>query len=217
MDYMWQMLGLTLIYYVILPVGLIFLVWKIWQKKDELQGISDFGSKKKNAPELKKKIGEMERLQVFLIIFILIFMPVSSLVSYQIQDLSLEYDRMPVGGFGESIEYRQLRGEPLGPSYDSDSIISEMEADDSTWHIEDIREEVDLESLTRLPGALTVYYLDVRATGEEFIVITYNYFSPIPVTRSYVFFVDVDGVFLHPEYGEQTIVYPVSPTYLDPS
>ncbi len=213
---MWQMLGLYLIYYLILPAGLIYFIWKIWQKKDQLQGLADFGSKKKTIPELKKRIGEMERLQVFIIIFLLLFVPVSNLVSYQVLELSMEYDHMPVGGFGQSIEYRQLKRK-LGPSYDSDSIISHMETDDTSWFIEDIREDVDFESLTRIPGLLAVYHLDKRATGEEFIVITYHYLSPIPIIRSFVFFVDVDGVFLHPEYGEQTIVYPVTPSYLDPS
>jgi len=211
---MWSLLGLYLVYYLVLPLGFIFLIWKIWQKRDELKGASEFGSRKKNSPELKKKVGEMERLQVFFIIFLLLFIPSSTLISSQIQEVSIEYDRMAAGGFGQSIEYRQVKRQ-LGPSYDTESIISEMETAPSyrSWYIEDIREEVDLERLTRLPGRLAVYYLDKRETREQFVIITYSYFSPLPITRTFVFRVFDDEAFF---YEENTIVYPGNPSNIDP-
>ncbi len=280
---MWTLFGLYLVYYILLPLGFIFLVWKLWQKKDTLKGISDFGSKEKSIPDVKKGIGEMERIQVFIIIFILLFIPASNFISFQIQDLTIEYNRVPTGGLGGSIEYPQVRRQ-LGPSYDTDYIISQMdtylfsldrldyeleegpvseelrqefdkrgyvlregwnltEEDDvwwiitddeekkfrieenadeldvyekppahRTWFIEDVREAVDLESLTRFPGRLTVYHLDKRRAGQ-FLVITYNYFSPIPITRAFVFLVLEDEASL---YEEKTIVYPSNPSNIDP-
>ncbi len=281
MEYMWSLIGLYIVYYLVLPLGLIFLVWKMWQKKKTLQGISDFGSRKKSFPEIKKRKGEMERLQVFLIIFILLFIPVSNFVSFQIQERSIEYDSRPVGGLG-SIEYRQLRRK-LGPSYDIDAIISEMdtylfslekpeyeleegsvsedlisafdeegytieegwyiteerevwwitsdlrkrfrieEAEDKfdiyekpsptrDWFINDIRQHVDLERLASFPGRLGVYYLEKRDFGD-FMVVSYDYFSPLPVTRNFVFLIHEDRAFF---YEENTIVYPSNPSNIDP-
>ncbi|MBS3781549.1 MAG: hypothetical protein KGY68_02945 [Candidatus Thermoplasmatota archaeon] len=162
---------------------------------------------------MKKKVGEMERLQVFLIILLLLFVPLSNMVSSQIQELSIEYDQKPVGGMGGSIEYRQLRRQ-LGPSYDTDSIISEMETAPSymSWYIEDVREEIDLDRLTRLPGRLAVYYLDKSDAGE-FMVITYSYLSPLPITQYFVFLVFGEEASL---YKEDAFIYPESPSRIDP-
>ncbi len=123
---MWILTGLYIVYYLLLPLGLLYLIWKIWDKRKVIKGYIGFGRREKNDPLFGKKVGEMERLQVLIIIFLLLFVPVSNLVSYQIQEMSIKYDRMPAGGFGQSIVYNQVKRQ-LGPSYDAESIISEME------------------------------------------------------------------------------------------
>ncbi|MFP4000345.1 MAG: hypothetical protein ACLFU5_00380 [Thermoplasmata archaeon] len=81
-----------------------------------------------------------------------------------------------------------------------------------SWYIEDVREEIDLDRLTRLPGSLAVYYLDKSEAGE-FMVITYSYLSPVPITRYFVFFVFEDEASL---FKEDTLVYPENPAKIDP-
>ncbi len=278
---MWFLLGLYFVYYVILPLVLLSLVWKIWQKQKSIQGIIDFGSRRKSGSEMQDRVSEMKKLQVYLVIFLLLFMPITHIISFQIQDLTMKYDRIATGGLGGSIEYPQIEKQ-LGPSFDTDSIISQMETylfsldssdfrleegpvsedmiavfedegytisersnlteeDDvwwivqdgdrkfrieesedrlevyerppshRNWFIEGVREDVDLESLTRIPGRLGVYHLNKRDAGE-FLVITYSYLSPLPITRTFIFLVVNEEASL---YQERTIVYPSDPSDID--
>lgn len=283
MGYMWTIFGLYIIYYLVLPLSLVFVLWKIWQKNDEVKGLVEFGSKKKSGLEMKKKVGEMKKLQVYFVIVLLLFIPLTNVVSSQIQELSIEYDREPAGTFGAD-EYPQLRRQ-LGPSYDTDSVIAEMEtylfsldledyeletgyvSDDlieefedrdynleegwsithedgiwwilsdeeekkyrieetesryeiyerpplwRNWFIEEVREEVDLDRLTRLPGRLAVYFLEKRSPRERFLVVTYNYLSPLPITRTFAFSVFENEAFF---VEEDIIIYPEDPSNIDP-
>lgn len=216
MEDMWALTGLYLVYYLLLPLGIIFLIYNIWQKRETIKGVTDFGTKEKSAPKLKKEVSEMKKLQISLVILLLLFIPLNNVISHQIQEMSMQYDRMPVGGFGGSVEYRQLKRQ-LGPSYDTDSIISEMEEAPSapshgTWFIEDVREEIDLESLTRFPGKLAVYHLDKSDIGEVMVII-YSYFSPLSITKAFTFTVFEEEAAL---YHEKTIMYPLDPSDVDP-
>lgn len=282
MEYMWMIFGLYLVYYLVLPVGLFFLIYKIWQKRKTIKGATEFGSVGKSAPELKKKVGEMKKLQISLVILLLLFLPLNNVVSHQIQDLSIENEQAPVGGLGGSIEYDQVDRQ-LGPSYDPDSVISDMDpylfslkksdyelekgnvsgdlreefedrgyeleeewnlideestwwiVDDNdkeyrieetedklevyeklptyeSWFIEDVREAIDLERLTRFPGRLSVYYLDKADIGN-LLLITYSYLSPLPITRTFTFLIYEGEASLD---QENTIIYPLNPANIDP-
>ncbi|MFP4000344.1 MAG: hypothetical protein ACLFU5_00375 [Thermoplasmata archaeon] len=54
-------------------MGFIVILWKIREKRDAVEGLINFGSEGKRDAELKKRVGEMEKLQVFIVIFFLLF------------------------------------------------------------------------------------------------------------------------------------------------
>lgn len=276
------MYSLYLVYYFLFPVGVLLLLITLWKKKDFIRGVSGFGRgrEEESASTLKDNMADMRKLQVFLVLFILIFFPVVNLTFSNLTEITMSRDRYYAGGMGQSRIYNPIQRQ-LGPSSDVDSIISEMETylfsldraeydleegavsehmrlefeekgyeineeaelikeDEAfwiiweeekkfrieqhedelevyekppsyrNWFIEDIQEFIDFEHLTRYPGELAVYRL--RKTWEH-IVITYTYYSPVPIMRIYGFNLIEDEVFLD---TEETIVYPMDPGRADP-
>ncbi len=213
-----MIIGLYLIYYALLPGILIFILYKIRSKKKMIKGIGYFnkdeeGIKKSGLDENKD---ELQKLKVGFVVFILLFIPAINFMSFHLTEVTMERERMFTGHGFRSIVYDPLDHQ-IGPSLDTDSVIEEMEENNETWLTEDIKEEVDFDDLTRIPGMLSAYYLDKRHEGTEHIVLTYHYLSPIPITRSIAFRVweDDDETWLSLE-EERTLVYPMSPSWADP-
>jgi len=209
------MYGLYIVYYVLFPVGFILLLKKILSKRDYLENLKSYGEerKKKNKKAIDETKTDLKKFQVILVVFILLFIPAVNFTFYGLQEITVDRARIYHGGFSSTL-YSPLERQ-IGPSTDIDLVLREMEesSEREPWYLEDIKEEVDFDDLTRFPGRLSVYYLIKRDTGMKHIVIAYNYFSPLPITRVYGFNIFRDSAHLA---EEDTIVYPLDPSGVDP-
>jgi len=216
------MYGLYIVYYLVFPLGFIILIWKIIEKRNYIEDLSDYGEErtKKNLETIEKNSKTLKKLQISLVIFILLFIPVINFTTYGLQEVTIKRDRIPLGTFRSRVynPVRTTNGQ-IGPSTDVDSVLQEMEdaPEHRPWYFEDINEEIDFDELTRFPGRLAAYYLEKRDTGMEHIVITYTYFSPLPITRVYAFDVFIwEGGEEADLAEEKTIIYPLDPAGIDP-
>jgi len=209
------MYGLYIVYYILFPVGFILLLNEILSKRDYLENLKSYGEErtKKNKKAIDETEADFKKLQVMLVVFILLLIPAVNFTFYGLQEITIDRARIYHGGFSSTL-YSPLERQ-IGPTTDIDSVLREMEesTDREPWYLEDIKEEIDFDDLTRFPGRLAVYYLRKRDTGMEHIVITYNYFSPLPITRVYGFNIFHDSAHLA---EEDTIVYPLNPSGVDP-
>ncbi|MEF8832961.1 MAG: hypothetical protein V5A66_05540 [Candidatus Thermoplasmatota archaeon] len=127
------------------------------------------------------------------------------------QDSLIQREYGSAEGFRRGVLYNPV-AEKIGPSYDTDSIIEEMEKNSDFWHLEDIRSQIDLEEITKLPGQLSVYYQDKM--HWNYVLITYTYLSPIPITRVYGFRIIEEGEVAALRVAE-TVIYPLDPGRVD--
>lgn len=208
--------GLYIIYYIVFPVTIIAVVWWIWEKKNALIGGSAFSASSKKGFSAKECMKEIRRLQVFLVLFILLSIPMMNFTSSRLSDMSMDRDRYYYGAMGQSRIFYPV-DKQIGPNSDTDWVIEQMEEDPEYWYLEDIQEQLDLEKVTRLPGRLVVYRLEKRDTRWSHIVINYHYFSPLPVIRVFGFWIYEDGEINFAELEvDKTVVYPLDPAGTDP-
>lgn len=208
---------LYLIYY-IFPLGFIILIVQIWQKKSELRGTTYFskGREIDSSAVMKDDRKDIKNFQVAIVLLILLFMPLSHYSSTTLSDGLMDRDRI-FRGEGSYIDNPVET--KIGPSSDTDSVIGEMERNDlywADWIIDGIKEEIDFDELTRLPDRLGVYKLRRSATREEHVIITYSYFSPIPITKVYGFGMLSGQKEIWLQEGPNTIIYPMDPADADP-
>lgn len=220
---------LLYITYYTLPLVFMIPVLLIWKKKSIMRGTSDFskGREYESSKVLKSKKKDIKIFQVTLILLILLFMPLAHYSSSTLSDGLMDRHRVPQGSgsyIDKPVEHQ------IGPSSDTDAVIKEMEDEKYYWHdwvVEGIKDEIDFDEITRLPGRLGVYYLErssgviggkggIGGTFEHNVVITYSYFSPIPITKVYGFFVmpEQENIFLRE--GPNTVIYPMDPADADP-
>lgn len=210
-----QLIALYFLYYIAIPVLILSVVWKIKQNIDFIKAFTIYNEIRKNKSSaiLEKNNKKLKNLKILLVIFILISIPALNLTSYGVQDISMRRTRRYMGrgffpGYFDRVE------EKIGPTFDTEESIKQMgEEGSKEWYLDDIRDQINLDDLFRLPGRVTVYRLTSTFTYFEQIVITYNYLSPIPITRS-IEFVVIDGrAFLE---TDDLIVYPMPPSMAAP-
>lgn len=216
------MYSLYFVYYILFPVAFIILIKEILSRRDYINNLSRYGEERtrKNKKAIDKTKADLKKLQVIFVVFILLFIPAINFSYHSLQEITIDRHRIYTGAFS-SFLYSPL-DEQKGPSTDVDSVLQEMEDDESyDWYVEDIKDEIDFDDLTRIPGRLTAYYLDKRSPhGDSFnqIVITYSYYSPIPITRVYGFEILPigEGEEMASLMEERTLVYPLDPGGVDP-
>lgn len=211
-----MVIGLHLIYYALLPGLLFFILYKINSKKNMIKGIGYFNKEEENDSDLKEKKKDLKKLKVIFVVYILIFIPAVNFMSIYITETSMERERMYTGDGFRSVVYDPVTHQ-IGPTSDTDSVIEEMEQNNDTWVTEELKEEVDFDDLTNLPGMLSAYRLEKQHKRTTHIIITYHYLTPIPITRSIGFDVwDVDEDVSLSLEEERTLVYPMTPFWTDP-
>jgi len=215
-DSIFQLIALYSVYYLAIP-GLIFLIiWKIKQEKDFIKALTRHNEDKgdKFSDTLRKNSKKLKNLQILLVIFILISMPVLNLTFHGLEDTSIRRSR-DYSGRGYFPAHIDRVDEKIGPTFDSEAVIEQMtEAEFENWYLDDIREQVDLDEIFRLPGRVTVYRLGETMSEYEQIVINYAYLSPIPITRSIEFTIMEEKAFLE---TNRIIAYPIPPSLAAPS
>ncbi len=214
---LFQMIGLYFLYYIGIPGLIILTIWKIKKKTDFIKGFVIFGEKRidRYSPLLKKHNKDLQNLQILLVIMILISMPLLNLTFYGLQDISMHRSRSYLSGETVFPGHIDRVGGKIGPSFDTDDVIEQMETDRYIdWYLGDIREQIDLDELDRFPGRITVYQIRRTMSGPEKIVVVYSYLSPVPITRSIQFIVLQEKAFLE---ADTTVVYPMPPSIAAPS
>lgn len=202
------------VYYLVFPVTLISIVWWVWNKRNTMIGTAAFGSNKKDSSPSKDDLGEIKKLEVFFIVFLLLFIPVMNITSSNLSDISMERDRFYFGAMGQSVIYNPVN-ERIAPTMDVDSVLEQMEESYEEWYLDDIKAEVDFEDLSRIPGRLAAYHITKRDTEWSHVVLNYHYISPLPITRVIGFRIFEDEGFASLEV-DRTIVYPLDPAGSDP-
>jgi len=204
------------------PLVFIILVFLTWKRKSLVRGTSYFGRgrEKDSSKTMKNKMKDIRTFQVALVIFILLFVPLAHYSFTTLSDGMMDRNRIVRG---QTTIIEEPVEDQIGPSSDTEGVIEEMKEEYSPWIIDGIKEEIDFDEITRIPGKLGVYYLE-RSLGEGVrehnIIITYSYFSPIPITRVYGFEVlpgngeEQGDIWL--EEGPNTVIYPMDPANADP-
>lgn len=206
--------GLYIVYYLVFPLAVLLPIFLTWKNKELIKGVSifSFGREESSSGVLREKVSSMKNLQVVLVVAILLFVPVMNFTTSAIQDRVIQRDFGTGEGLGRGAEYNPVPDwGKVGPSYDTDAVIEEMEEYPDRWRLENLREKIDFEEITRMPGRLTVYYQE--KLDWDYIIITYTYLSPLPITRLYGFRVIEDVVALR---EMETIMYPMDPSRVDP-
>ncbi|MFO7791856.1 MAG: hypothetical protein R6W73_02600 [Candidatus Saliniplasma sp.] len=72
----------------------------------------------------------------------------------------------------------------IGPTYDVDGALEEMEENPRMWLPEEVNQYIDMEDLTKIPGRLAVY----RLVNNRYLI-TYTYLAPYPIAETYGFII----------------------------
>jgi len=210
-----QLIGLYFVYYIGVPGLIILIIWKIKQKRDFIKTFIKYNKKQndKYSSTLESNNKKLKNLQVLFVVLILISMPVLNLAFHGLQDISMHTSRSYLSGETVYPAHIDRVDKKMGPSFNTEDVIEQME-EDRFWYLDDIREQIDLDEITRLPGRITVYLLRPTVSDCEQIVINYAYLSPIPVTRSIEFIVLEEKAFLE---TNTLVVYPLPPSMAAPT
>lgn len=218
MEYqIFHLIGLYFVYYLLVPALVLLTIWKIKEKIGFIKTtlILRDKRKEKSVTLLQKEKKKLRNLQVLFVVILLISMPVLNLTFHGVQDVSMHRSRNYMSwetvfpGHIDRVERK------IGPSFDAEDVIEQMEdAGRVEWYLDDIREQIDLDEMTRLPGRMTVYQLRPLQADTERIVINYAYLSPLPITRSIEFMILEEKAFLE---ADNLVVYPMPPSMAAPS
>jgi len=212
-----QLIGLYIVYYLGIPGLIIYIIFKIKNKKDFIKVYTTFSgeNKEKSSSIIEKNKKELKNFKILLIIFILISIPALHLTSHGLQDISMHRSRNYMSGetaFPAHFDYVEYK---FGPSLNREDVIEQMEMDKNVnWFMDDIEEQIDIDEITDPPSRITVYRFKEIPADPIRIVITLDYLTPIPITRSIEFVVIEERAFLE---EDNFIVYPMPPTMADPS
>jgi len=212
-----QFIGLYFVYYIVIPALIVFTIWKIKQKKDFIKTFSLYNEdeEEKYNSTLEESNKKLKNLQILFVVLILISIPVLNITFQGLQDISMHTTRYYLSD--ETVypaHIDRVEGK-FGTSFDTTRVIEQMEESEyEDWYLDDIRDQIDLEEIFRFPGRITVYKLRSTTSHPEQIVITYSYFSPIPITRSIEFIIIRDKAFLE---TNRIIAYPMPPSLASPS
>ncbi len=193
-------------YFILIPLILFILAWKVWDSSEWIKTDQKSWPNRSKAEESRKKRMDFNKAVVLFLVCSLILLSSWGFIASEISDSAMREEI--VGGEGFRPIIRDPVIDQLGPSYDTDSIINEMEARSHFWLPELVKEVVDLDELTSIPGRLAIY----RLTGERYII-TYTYLSPMPITQVYgfVFYRGETGELMIMEEAEETHIFPTHP------
>ncbi len=195
-----------IVYYVLMPVAMLILGWKLWNNVKLLDVVKDHGWETEKNKEYSKLDKNMKKTLVIFIAFLFI-LPLWGFSTSSMAEFHIHRERVGGGLFNPNIIDPVIHS--MGPSYDTDHIIEQMEQDPDRWLIEELDERIDFDELTSFPGRLAVYRLSRGIFGPR-MIITYTYVSPIPIMRAYGFqyeIVDDEIVFMVER--EKTYVFPM--------
>lgn len=216
-DQIFSLIGLYFVYYLVIPGAIIFMIFKIKQKRDFIDVFTTYWGEEKEGFDhiLKENKKQLKNLQVLLVIFILISMPLLNVTFYGLQDISIHSTRFYKSSQTIYPAHIDLVDEQIGPTFDKEDAIERIEEDRyGGWYLDDIRDQIDLDKLMRSPGRITIYKLQSTSSHPERVVITHSYLSPVPITRSIQFTVIAGKAFLE---EDQLVVYPMPPSIAAPS
>lgn len=212
---------LKIVYYVAFPAVFFVGIWLIRNRRKEIKSIKYLrrSDKIKKDEYVKKVKSRIKKYEALFLISLLLFSVGWSLISSTYCDHAMHSQMYGGKGSPKGPAYSNV--DPvqysLGPSYDTDEIINKMEKEPGIYLPEEVKEKVDLDRLTSMPGRLAVY----RLTNYRY-VLTYTYTAPYPVIKAYGFLIyeeKVDSPSGNDSavqerlllMKEQTIIYPEDP------
>ncbi len=212
-----KLIGLYVVYYLVIPGLTIYIILKIKEKRGFIRTFAKFNDEEieKYSSILEKNRKKLQNLTILLVIFILISMPALHLASHNLQDISMHRRRNYLSGETIFPAHFDYVVDKIGPTIDGESVIEQMETGGyRNWHFDDIQSELDIEDITSPPSRITVYRFREISSYPQRIVITIDYLTPIPISRSIEFVVIQGRAFLE---EDKFIAYPMPPTMAAPS
>ncbi|MFO8109978.1 MAG: hypothetical protein R6U17_05590 [Thermoplasmata archaeon] len=153
--------------------------WKLWNDIKFVKVVKEGWKKKRLEVGIKKAETDAKKSIVLFTVLILICLPLWGFSASGIAETRVREER--IGGSLFSPTIIDPVQSSLGPTYDTDEVIQQMQ-EDPRWKFNEISERVDLDELTSVPGRIAVYTLkDYR------IILTYTYLTPFPMVRAFGF------------------------------
>ncbi len=223
---------LYLIYYLLPSLGLIGIFGGIWKSKSYILGGIKFLSHRDETDigKIDKEIKKIKTLQILLVMFLLFSTPLLTFTTATISDSHIHQDSYWIVGHPVHTDEESVKGEnchaqswssttlttdpvrrSIKSSFDPGPVIEKMKDEPEYWHTEEVIKQSNLHSVTDIPGRLAVYKLSFK--NETGIVMTYTYFTPIPIVRSFGFRVNEEGEAIL--LNQDTIIFPMNPSDLD--
>ncbi|MFW6305036.1 MAG: hypothetical protein ACOC1V_04600 [Candidatus Saliniplasma sp.] len=198
---------LNIIYFIALPLAIILIIWNVLQELRYLDYLRDVNWTKKDEKQ-KKMISIVKKVNKFAAIFlilILILFPLWNFTASVTLDLNMHSERVYVPDAGAYPPLMDPVVDKIGPTYDTEYVVEQMEESPRRWLPEEVERYVDIEDLTKIPGRLAVY----RFRGDRYLI-TYTYLAPYPIIQTYGFTIreTVEGEEQLVLTNEQTILYP---------
>ncbi|MBS3817224.1 MAG: hypothetical protein KGY76_06645 [Candidatus Thermoplasmatota archaeon] len=212
----YELLILYFLYYLGIPGLIIFVVWKMKEKRDFIESMEELNDNKIGAysDALTDSKKNLKKIQVVFVVLFLMSMPVLNLTGNTLQNISLHSTRDYGSWETDFLAVIDRVGREIGPSFDTDEVIEQLEENKDRWYLEDIQNQISFQEISQVPGTLAVYQLREITSDFERIVITYDYLSPIMITKYIEFIIVEDEAFLE---AEKTILYPMPPSFATPS
>lgn len=216
---MFEIPFLKIVYYVAFPAIFFIGIWLIHKRGKDIKNIKHLrrSDKIKKEEYVKKMKSRIKKYEALFLISLLLFSAGWNVVTSTYCDYAM-HSQMSGGTGPKGPAYANIDPvqRSLGPSYDTDKIIKKMEESPDVWFPEDVKEQVDLDELTMMPGHLAVY----RLKNYRYIL-TYTYAAPYPVVKAYGFLIHDEEVETSGNTSttqetlllmkEQTIIYPEDP------
>ncbi|MFO7791858.1 MAG: hypothetical protein R6W73_02610 [Candidatus Saliniplasma sp.] len=174
---------LSIIYLITLPIIIIYIIWKISQEEKYLDYIKDvdWTDVEKKRKKMYSILRETNRYALIFLISLLLILPLWSYSSSVILDRNMHKERIHVPGAAYPPLLDPVSQE-LGPTYDVDGALEEMEENPRVWLPDEVNRHLDMDDLTKIPGRLAIY----RFTGDRYLI-TYTYLAPYPIIETYGF------------------------------
>lgn len=201
-----------IVYYFPFPIIPAIFIWLILSEKKYLGYSDDIersrkGDKEDSLETSRNKIKTYT--QVFAVIFLL-FLPLWTFSTSETTEANINHEIVTEsGGQGSITTIRDPVTSSLGPTYDIEKAKEKMDDNPNRWLPEELKDELNLDRLTRIPGRLAVY----RLNEPERYVVAYTYLAPYPVVKIHAFWITQEKG-MKPDLdpaGERTFIYPERP------
>ncbi len=196
-----------LIYYIGLPVILLYFYLKFRSQGEYINFLGSLDSKneKKNKERREKAEEKQYRTRIIFTIILVVFLSSWHLVTSELADIRMRTEMKYTGG---GIYRENPVVVSLGPTYDVNGVIETMKNKEERWLPDQVKEVVDLDQLVNFKGRIAVY-----RTYDQRYIITYTYVLPYPIIKSFGFkYVETDdGQIKIIKNDKRTIFYPLAP------